>query len=89
MSDRIRRLQAEHKLAVEASRFTRHEVKNGLLAGIYQCDSMKDKIRHDSIQKTEMKVPLEESLGELEVTLHDVLETVLSEAMAREVVHER
>jgi hypothetical protein len=109
----------------EANRFTRHEVKNGLLAAMALCDSLRDAIQHDGKERTmdSCSSLSNESLGsafrlnrpsggatrrmsnnsqeefarlrgpqravmELDYTLREVLDTVLSEAMARDVIHE-
>ena len=50
---------------------------------------MKERVKTGvSRQKNHSKGSLEDSLVELETTLHEVLDTVLSEAMSRDVVHE-
>jgi len=95
ISDRVKRFEVEKKLAVESTerekdaqttRFTRHEVKNGLLAAMGHCDALKD-----SKQDFSTSEPLSTSsqvILELESTLNEVLDTVLSEAMSRDVIHE-
>ncbi|CAB9497222.1 expressed unknown protein [Seminavis robusta] len=105
ISDRIRRFEAEKKLAVETTerekdsqtnRFTRHEVKNGLLAGIYLCDTMKENLKAKACGSCSSGGTgtkhgsncQDPALTELESTLHEVLDTVLSEAMSRDVIHE-
>jgi len=145
ISERFHRFEAEKKVIsettarekdAEANRFTRHEVKNGLLAAIGLCDSLHDSLidketssnkgfmttgrragdssdvasteklgkllsLHTSLsalQKmplssggssvTRLMTDLSRCLGELDKTLHEVLDTVLAEAMARDVIHE-
>jgi len=98
----------------EANRFTRHEVKNGLLAATALCENVMDSLRGgekmssmDSFSKYSaeslanlairrksrddskrgLRGP-EKAIAELDDALHDILDTVLSEAMARDVIHE-
>jgi len=86
ISERVRRFKVE-KLAVEMSerekhsqttRFAKHEIKNGLLSAIGQCEAIKEK----SKSSEDNDCPL----IDLETTLHEVLDTVTSEAMSRDVV---
>jgi len=116
ISERVRRFEAEKKVISEttarlkdaaANRFTRHEVKNGLLAAIELCDSIcesedKDKIGTairfgngiNELQRQELyeynsdASNRKRALFELDRTLHEILDTILAEAMARDVVHE-
>jgi signal transduction histidine kinase len=108
ISERFRRFEAEKKVISEttarikdaaANRFTRHEVKNGLLAAIGLCDSLnesfEDLIRSGaevgSKQGAETNVSdvaVKRYLVELDKTLHEILDTILAEAMARDVIHE-
>ena len=123
ISERYRRFEAEKKVISEttarlkdaaANRFTRHEVKNGLLSAIGLCDSLRDSIasaskddptvkshvmsKIDQIRKkgffdnvqTEPLDPqnMARHLFELDKTLHEILDTILAEAMARDVIHE-
>jgi len=150
ISERFRRFEAEKKLVIEvterkkdieANRFTRHEVKNGLLAAIALVDSLREtaekqefaeltgktkdellKIADKNNQKihpsnssdaicalsgeNETKRRADEgysiqprkkhcngsnlsnSMEELDSTLREVLDTVMAEAMARDVIHE-
>lgn len=114
ISERFRRFEAEKKVISEttarlkdaaANRFTRHEVKNGLLAAIGLCDSLRESIVHDGkVQADQFNLikkivdpndgcptdPLNLSryLFELDKTLHEILDTILAEAMARDVIHE-
>ena len=145
ISERFHRFEAEKKVIsettarekdAEANRFTRHEVKNGLLAAIGLCDSLHDSLidkdtstkrsfittgsragdssgvasteklgkllsLHTSLSAlqnmpvssggssvTDLMTDLGRCLGELDKTLHEVLDTILAEAMARDVIHE-
>lgn len=155
ISERFQRLEAEKQLVIEvterkkdaeANRFTRHEVKNGLLAAIGLVDTMREsltsstsaggegtatssvfadymanrrrgvpQISEDPASNTARPMPrttsdlsltsseggsehgggdcrqalkIAQSMGELDYTLREILDTVMSEAMAREVVHE-
>mmetsp|Transcript_3353 Transcript_3353/g.6269 ORF Transcript_3353/g.6269 Transcript_3353/m.6269 type:complete len:1165 (-) Transcript_3353:172-3666(-) len=111
ISERFRRFEAEKKVVSEttarikdaaANRFTRHEVKNGLLAAIGLCDSLNESFEDLTRSGTEF-VSLQEAdkgetnvsdvatkryLVELDKTLHEILDTILAEAMARDVIHE-
>ena len=141
ISERFRRFEAEKKVISEttarlkdaaANRFTRHEVKNGLLAAIGLCDSLNEGVESfetklkkmnsqnsgrqlllngmelpqdtprlkkedgsasddlESIQSLEgpEDASIKRYLLELDKTLHEILDTVLAEAMARDVIHE-
>jgi len=77
LSASIERLKDE-----EANRFTRHEVKNGVLSAISQVDAVQSEVR--SGISLEQLDPL---LGALKVGLSQTLENVLSQALARDVVH--
>ncbi|CAJ1964572.1 unnamed protein product [Cylindrotheca closterium] len=121
ISERAKRFEAEKKMILEATarkkdaeanRFTRHEVKNGLLAAIHLCDSLKDTsfngddesskdsstasdsgqsgvARAPARKKTiaEPKAEVSVYTRELDKTLRTILDTILSEAMARDVIH--
>lgn len=120
ISERSQRFEAEKKMVLEttarekdaeANRFTRHEVKNGLLAAIGLCESLKDSSKQeDRLPDKEERVGedtakfrmAEPAMGtgtlagkpevsrytvELDRKLKDILDTVLSEAMARDVIH--
>jgi hypothetical protein len=76
-------------------------VKNGLLAGIELCDSLRnaiDDLDRDVSRLAKCERENDGSEGcseiarklteELDIMLHEVLDTVLAEAMARDVVHE-
>jgi len=149
ISERFQRFEAEKQLVIEvterkkdaeANRFTRHEVKNGLLAAIGLVDTMKESLlngggdggtsnafaeyktsrrrgfpqisedpnsnQENMIRSTsdlsltsseggsegggqrQPMISIAQSMGELDYTLREILDTVLSEAMARDVVHE-
>lgn len=124
ISERFRRFEAEKRVISEttarrkdaaANRFTRHEVKNGLLAAIGLCDSLNEVTgggvpielgRQDSLtdlmsgfgEASASISSLENSsretsdrtrnIWELGKTLNEILDTVLAEAMARDVIHE-
>eukprot|EP00977_Amphora_coffeiformis_P005036 scaffold1064_cov85-Amphora_coffeaeformis.AAC.25 len=92
MTERHRRSQAERmahemlarqKEAQSINRFTRHEVKNGLLSGIEIVESLK---RMQTLKKLSptAQAKLLNDLGE---QLHHTLDTVLSETMARDVIY--
>ena len=113
VSERFRRFEAEKKVVAEttarikdaaANRFTRHEVKNGLLAAIGLCDGLKESLsknngekqnttgHHDNTNATTTAAAINDSQGkilvkEMDKTLHEILDSVLSEAMARDVIH--
>jgi len=124
ISERAKRFEAEKKMVfettarkkdAEANRFTRHEVKNGLLAAIHLCDSLKDTtmaggggddasrdpttpgtvtrsagvVRTASAQQgpAEPRAEISAYTRELDKTLRNILDTILSEAMARDVIH--
>jgi signal transduction histidine kinase len=119
-------------LRLQQTRFVRHEVKNGLLAGIELCDSLRNAMNEverriknasdnlldistnndndsqivtksidcdqsstcegvdscfDQTRATSMELSMR-YIQDLDTTLHEVLETVLAEAMARDVIHE-
>jgi signal transduction histidine kinase len=146
ISERFRRFEAEKKVISEttarlkdaaANRFTRHEVKNGLLSAIALCDSLQESVNDLSarVKSLDRQVvekntalsalsELEESVNqtnatssedrttevfktgpgmdtsthgdsstqrflfELDKTLYEILDTILAEAMARDVIHE-
>lgn len=116
ISERFHRFEAE-KLALsemtarkrdsEANRFTRHEVKNGLLASLGLCDAMSDLAKQSQISEVIARLStivepenqddlrqistvfnsIKRTSTELDSTLQEVLDTVLAEAMARDVIH--
>jgi signal transduction histidine kinase len=125
ISERFQRFEAEKRLIqeiterkkdAEANRFTRHEVKNGLLAAIALLESIQGTIRNgvnaeevvpnpdeavieavveaapaveDPIEVEGSNAELENTCAELDITLNEILDTILDEAMSRDVVHER
>jgi signal transduction histidine kinase len=120
ISERFRRFEAEKRVISEttarrkdvaANRFTRHEVKNGLLAAIGLCDSMKEVTEGDAqmilkrIESNSSNSDVQDlcttisndrrepstrthCIVELGNTLTGILDTVLTEAMVRDVIHE-
>ena len=119
ISERFRRFEAEKLAATEitarrkdqeANRFTRHEVKNGLLSAMGLCDSLaeiasKGAAGTSTLEKMAVDLNLGQEqravisklslvhtdisrlLGAMDSSLHEVLDTVLAEAMARDVIH--
>jgi len=112
ISERFQRFETEKKLIgeitarrkdAEANRFTRHEVKNGILAAIGLLDSLKDASSSvkrggdddgkaaaaaaDKENNTNVS-EYDECLGELDNTLRDILDTIMDHAMSREVIYE-
>jgi hypothetical protein len=127
ISDRVERFEIEKKLVeeqairtkdAETNHFTRHEVKNGILASIGLLDHMRDcmktrllavssqisdasihsinsdqgmMVRSSSalslVDCQDMANGVEDTLVELDSTLHDVLDTILDEVMAREIIY--
>jgi hypothetical protein len=108
ISERFKRFEAEKKLIeevtarrkdAEANRFSRHEVKNGILAAIGLLDSLREgPQRHrfvetiskasDSIASEQDNVGYDECLGELDNTLRDILDTIMDHAMSKELIYE-
>ncbi len=100
VSERYHRFEAEKKVVQEttarikdeaANRFTRHEVKNGLLAAIGLSDSLKESVFKEG---KDVQVDVNNNncsqriILELDKTLREILDIVLAEAMARDVIHE-
>jgi hypothetical protein len=109
ISERFKRFEAEKKLIeevtarrkdAEANRFSRHEVKNGILAAIGLLDSLREGPQRHSLVDTISKasdailtseqdsVIYDECLGELDNTLRDILDTIMDHAMSKEVIYE-
>ena len=122
ISERCKRFEAEKKIVMEstarkkdaeANRFTRHEVKNGLLAAIGLTDSLRDTYlkRHsdraalEGLSGCENVSQFDDSghlqdfdnnkqfdtfkyVIELDTLLREVLDTILAQAMARDLIHE-
>lgn len=111
VTDRLRRQEAEKavlRAAIErqkdeeANRFTRHEVKNGVLAALSLCESLRQHHETAAAEGVLASLPAVASTPEeaaaysdgvrsrltgLHSGLNQTFEAVLSEAMAREVVH--
>lgn len=105
VSERYRRFEAEKRFVIEttarqkdaeANRFTRHEVKNGILAAIEICSNIREQISADfnklqtsgsqaiatdrAFSEESMSARVE-SITELDMTLHEVLDIVLAETV--------
>lgn len=112
ITERQRRFEAEKKVVsqvtarkkdAEANRFTRHEVKNGLLAAIGVCDSLRDiAVKNNSCNdlqhlhaQADIVKPIDEEFNanfsgkieELDLTLNQTLDIVITEVMARDVIN--
>eukprot|EP00980_Cylindrotheca_fusiformis_P002501 scaffold586_cov68-Cylindrotheca_fusiformis.AAC.10 len=116
ISAQSRRFEAERTMIMqttarkkdaEANRFTRHEVKNGLLAAIHLCESLAgtEELAMDSPHSTggggsspapDRAVAARSESSRSRVTAHaleldkelkNILQTVLSDAMARDLIH--
>ena len=109
ISERFMRFEAEKKVVsettarlkdAEANRFTRHEVKNGLLAAIELCNGLKsiaenentgNMVAHESDvgnAQASKAHSMSQYISDLHSTLNEVLDTVLAEAMSKEVIYE-
>lgn len=114
VTERIKRFEAEQRATAEAlarqkdaqsvNRFTRHEIKNGLLAGIELCGRLQrsfqaasnhvDETVSQTLETKKYKTIESEMIktagmiGQVDTVLHEILETVLAEAMARDVIYE-
>ena len=82
-----------------ANRFMRHEVKNGLLSAIGIADAIHEMHHDPSTDPPTCEEPavhelgvddaaMDQWIGELQTMLTDTLHSVLSEAMARDLVHD-
>ncbi|GAX16654.1 hypothetical protein FisN_23Lh217 [Fistulifera solaris] len=106
ISDRLQRFEAEKRLIqevtsrkkdTEANNFTRHEVKNGILASIGILDHIKELMAHrasvpkcaiaPSVEGSSQKDQVIDALTELDSTLRDILDTIHDEAMAKEIIY--
>lgn len=107
ISDRLQRFEAEKLLVqevtsrkkdAEANSFTRHEVKNGILASIGLLDHIKDLVGQRTVTSSEQggepageessqNDEVADSVTELDSTLRDILDTIHDEAMAREIIY--
>lgn len=92
VSERYQRFEVEKALLeevivrkkdAEAIRFTRHEVKNGLLAAIGIVDGLKEQM-----QLSQGGDDKDSHMDDLDAALKEILESILDNAMIREVVYE-
>ena len=91
VSERYQRFEAEKRFVfettarqkdAEANRFTRHEVKNGLLAAIEICGSIREHPNEsDDAMSKEGRACKLENIAELDRTLYEVLDIVLAETV--------
>lgn len=90
VSERYKRFEAEKRFVfettarqkdAEANRFTRHEVKNGLLAAIEICGTFREQSGNDVPMSEEELAGQMENMAELDRTLHEVLDIVLAETV--------
>ena len=112
ISERVRAFEAEKKILfettsrqkdAEANRFTRHEVKNGLLSaiGLYEslCEAQRSqltKVQNKTadfgiglgIGDSDMSDDVVRCMNELGKSLHETLDTILIEAMTRDLIHD-
>tara|TARA_A100001011_G_scaffold394642_2_gene487570 strand:- start:2832 stop:5207 length:2376 start_codon:yes stop_codon:yes gene_type:complete len=100
ITDRLKRHEAEKALAIqktarkkdaEANSFIRHEVKNGLFSAMGQIDSLKnmynEAILSDDIYSAEFHQDIINRYSEIGIDLECTLQTVLSEAMAKDIIN--
>jgi signal transduction histidine kinase len=105
ISDRLQRFEAEkllieevtsRKKDTEANNFTRHEVKNGILASIGILDHIRELMPQVTVPKgasepfvegSSQKDQVTDALTELDSTLRDILDTIHDEAMAKEIIY--
>tara|TARA_B100000085_G_scaffold275103_1_gene292625 strand:- start:1796 stop:4306 length:2511 start_codon:yes stop_codon:yes gene_type:complete len=100
ITDRLKRHEAEKALAIqttarkkdaEANSFIRHEVKNGLFSAIGQVDSMKEMyinaIKDNDVYSVDFHSDVINRFGEIAYDLDGTLQTVLSEAMAKDIMN--
>ena len=89
VSERYRRFEAEKRFVYQttarqkdeqANRFTKHEVKNGLLAAIEICGIVREQLSESVLCGESFSNKLE-NLTELDRTLHDVLDIILAETV--------
>lgn len=113
ISERVKVFEAEKQILfeatsrqkdAEANRFTRHEVKNGLLAalGLYEslCDAQSRQLFEAGRNTESSGIVFDlggtydsaddviRCLNELGKSLHETLDTVLAEAMTRDLIHD-
>jgi len=100
ITDRIKRQEAEREVLSqdvarqkdeEANSFTRHEVKNSVLAAITHCDRIcevhREAVHDGAIIDPAYEKSFSTMLKNMRSGLQQTLESVLSHAMAREVIH--
>jgi len=100
VTDRVRRIAVEkHALSAavarqkdeETNRFTRHEVKNGVLAALSQCDALhahhRAAVAQGALVDASSGGAMEGTLLRMRASLQNTLDAVLSHAMAKEVIH--
>jgi hypothetical protein len=101
ITDRLKRHEAEKALAIqttarkkdaEANSFIRHEVKNGLFSAIGQVDSIKEMyvsaIKDDDVYSVDFHSDVVNRFSEIAYDLDGTLQTVLSEAMAKDIMND-
>ena len=101
ITDRIKRFEAEKKLAIqtvarkkdaEANSFIRHEVKNGLFSAQAQILGLKEMyinaIKTSDVYKQDFHHDILNRYNEIEFELDTTLQTILSEAMAKDIMNE-
>eukprot|EP00804_Cyclotella_cryptica_P000573 CCRYP_009977-RB/>CCRYP_009977-RB protein AED:0.01 eAED:0.01 QI:145/1/1/1/1/1/2/1184/902 len=108
ISERVKVFETEKKILYEATsrqkdaqanRFTRHEVKNGLLAaiGLYEtlCEAQRSHLFKDiegsfgfSLGESDEDTNVVRCMNELGKSLHETLDTIMVEAMTRDLIHD-
>jgi hypothetical protein len=97
VSERVKLFEAEKMLAIETTarekdsetnRFTRHEVKNGLLAALHLCESLQESLHRAEGRDGASDAKLQNCVTDLDWTIQEIFDTVMSEAMVRDVIHE-
>jgi len=111
ISERVRAFEAEKQMLFEttsrqkdaqANRFTRHEVKNGLLSaiGLYEslCDAQRSQLTKCQngadigigfdLGNPNFSDDIVRCMNELGKSLHETLDTILIEAMTRDLIHD-
>ena len=100
ITDRLKRHEVEKALAIQttarekdaqANSFIRHEIKNGLFSAIGQVDSMKEiyvnAIKDDDVYSVDFHSDVVNRFSEISYDLDGTLQTVLSEAMAKDIIN--
>jgi signal transduction histidine kinase len=108
ISERVKIFETEKKILyeatsrqkdAEANRFTRHEVKNGLLAaiGLYEslCEAQRSHLVKDVVAnvgfglgESDDSANVVRCMNELGKSLHETLDTIMVEAMTRDLIHD-